>query len=392
MPDIQQTGILMLLKSALTNEKCILPENFDLSKSIKIAKMHNIVPMLYYGVITSGVPCSDAVSQQLFNITALSLSASENQMFELGRIFSAFDENGIDYLPIKGSVLKELYPKPEMRAMGDADILINTKQYDTICKTMELLGFQKGEESDHELKWHSPSLYLELHNRLISPTNRDYFEYWKNPWEKAINVSGHRYKFSDEDDFIYVLTHLAIHYRAGGIGIKHFTDIFVYMQAKPDLNFEYIETELKKIGLYEFFRNIKNLLNVWFCGGNSDAVTDYMTDYIFSSGCFGTYERNALSRAVKAKQKLGSSKKARITEIIKVVFLPYKGMCIKYPVLKKLPFLLPFMWVIRIFSVLFFNRKSLKKLDVSINAVTEENIDDYQMSLKLVGLDFNFKE
>ena len=392
MPDIQQTGILLLLKSALINEKCKLSENFDFSKGIKTAKKHNVSAMLYYGAVISEVSCNTNALQELFNITALSMSVSENQTFELERIFSAFEEKGIDYLPIKGTVLKKLYPKPEMRVMGDADILINPEQYDVICSTMASLGFEKGTESDHEIKWQSHSLYLEFHNRIISPKSRDYFEYWKNPWEKAINVSGHRYKFSDEDDFIYILTHLAIHYRAGGIGIKHFTDIFVYLRSKPELDFEYIERELKKIRLYDFFCNIKKLLSVWFGEEPGDAVTDYMTEYIFSSGCFGTYERNALASAVKSKQKLGSSKKARIREIKNVIFLPYKGMCAKYPILKKMPFLLPFMWIIRIFTVLLLKRKRLEALDVRINTVTEKNIDDYHLSLRLVGLDFNFKE
>ena len=75
-----------------------------------------------------------------------------------------------------------------------------------------------------------------------------------------------------------------------------------------------------------------------------------------------------------------------------MIFLPYKGMCAKYPILKKMPFLLPFMWIIRIFTVLLFKRKRLEALDVRINTVTEKNIDDYHLSLRLVGLDFNFKE
>lgn len=36
----------------------------------------------------------------------------------------AFDAGGIDYMPLKGSILKDLYPRHEMRMMGDADILI----------------------------------------------------------------------------------------------------------------------------------------------------------------------------------------------------------------------------------------------------------------------------
>lgn len=392
MTNIQQNGLLLLLRSALTNEKIILPEGFNFSEAIKTARKHNVTAMLYYGAVISGVKTSSDDLQKLFNITASGIYINENQNHELERIYAAFEKNGISYLPIKGAVMKKLYPKPEMRTMGDADILIKPEQYDAICNTMASLGFEKGTESDHEIKWHSKALYIELHNRLISPKSRDYYQYWKNPWEKAINVSGRRYKFSDEDNFIYILTHLAIHYRSGGIGIKHFTDIFVYMNSKPNLDYRYIECELKKIGLLDFFNNVKKLTEAWFSGKSGDAVTEYMTDFIFSSGCFGTYERNALARAVKSKENCGSTKKARLTEIKNVIFLPYKGMCRKYPILKKRPFLLPFMWLIRIFKILLFDRNKLQKLNVSVNIVTEQNIDDYQLSLKLVGLNFDFKE
>ncbi len=192
------------LKARLQMKNVSCPKGFGFSKGYSDGKRQNVSAMLYYGAVISEVSCNTNALQELFNITALSMSVSENQTFELERIFSAFEEKGIDYLPIKGTVLKKLYPKPEMRVMGDADILINPEQYDVICSTMASLGFEKGTESDHEIKWHSHSLYLELHNRIISPKSRDYFEYWKNPWEKAINVSGHRYKFSDEDDFIYI--------------------------------------------------------------------------------------------------------------------------------------------------------------------------------------------
>lgn len=46
------------------------------------------------------------------------------QQHELSVIKSEFEKNGIDYAPIKGSVVREYYPRPELRTMGDADVLI----------------------------------------------------------------------------------------------------------------------------------------------------------------------------------------------------------------------------------------------------------------------------
>ena len=43
--------------------------------------------------------------------------------------FTIAEENGIDYLPLKGYNLKKLYPKPELRTMGDADVLIRLADF-----------------------------------------------------------------------------------------------------------------------------------------------------------------------------------------------------------------------------------------------------------------------
>lgn len=394
VPDIQQSGIILLLKSALTGRTFELPAGFDFEKAVKVARKHDVSVMLYYGAINCGISSETSIMQFLFSTVCQNIMLNEQQMYEIKRIYNIYEDSAIDYLPLKGSILKELYPKPEMRAMGDADILIKSEQYCKIKEVMLVLGYSAGDESEHELKWHSDSLYLELHKNIISPNNKDYFIHWESPWNMAIKSDeiGHRYKLSDEDTFIHLVTHLAIHYRAGGIGIKHITDIWIYLNSKPDIDIQYIERELAKLKLLDFYRCVNSMINVWFEESESNEITEFMTGFIFSSGAFGTYERNALARAVKTTKKTGSSKKARIKELWKIVFLPYRNMCSKYPILKKMPVLLPFMWIVRGASATLFHKKKLQKLNISLEMVTVENIEAYQQALNLVGLDFDYKE
>lgn len=48
----------------------------------------------------------------------------EQISFEEKKIFTLFDENQIDYIPLKGSVVKNFYPEAWMRTSSDSDILI----------------------------------------------------------------------------------------------------------------------------------------------------------------------------------------------------------------------------------------------------------------------------
>ena len=77
---------------------------------------------------------------------------------------------------IKKNVMKDIYPKQEMRSMGDADILIRAEQYDKIVPILKNNGFTFVKESSNELCWEKLPFYIELHRYLVSPSHKDYFK------------------------------------------------------------------------------------------------------------------------------------------------------------------------------------------------------------------------
>jgi hypothetical protein len=54
------------------------------------------------------------------------------QRQEYVEICSAFEENSIDYMPVKGFYLSELYPLEDSRYMGDLDILVKDRRDDAV--------------------------------------------------------------------------------------------------------------------------------------------------------------------------------------------------------------------------------------------------------------------
>ena len=163
-----QIGILKLVKSALTGESVSVPEDFDWEEALTTAKKHQIIPVIYYGAKYSSLTPPEDIMRILELATFKSVAFSQNQLYALDCIYKAFDENGIDYMPLKGACLKLIYPQPELRLMGDADILIRYEQYGKIRPIMTALGFNEVLESDHELVWDKKGiLHAELHKRLI---------------------------------------------------------------------------------------------------------------------------------------------------------------------------------------------------------------------------------
>lgn len=384
-----QNGILQLITAAVTESRRELPADWDWEAVVQTGQRHQILPLLYYGALQIGADVPAEQKKVLELSTFRQVMISQNQQYALEALFAAFEEAGVAYMPLKGTLLKTLYPKAEMRSMGDADVLIQTQQYDRIRELMPTLGYTAVTESDHEFIWQSRVLYLELHKRLIPSYNKDYYAYYGNGWQLAKIQNGHRYSMTDEDQFIYLFTHFAKHYRDGGIGLKHMTDLWVYRRHHPALDEAYLQKELTALQLYTFYTHIRRTLAVWFEGAAADEHTDFITDFIFDSGLFGLHQNHVLSDGVKISQS-GGNAKARKTW--RLVFLPYANMCEKYPWLKKMPILLPVMWVYRIVETVLFKGDRIQKQKANLDQMKAEDIENYRDALHFVGLDFHFEE
>lgn len=380
-----QKGFLSLVCAALNGTTPQISADFDYRQAYGIAKTHQIIPLIFYGAMNvPGFTGSEAF-EKFFNATCILISASENQRSGYEKIITALQENGLDYCPLKGMAISELYPKPEMRIMGDADILIRVEQYEKIKEIMLALGYTEGTESDHELPWKKEGeLFVEFHKHLIPSYNKDFYDYYGDGWKL---VKGHT--IPENDMFIYLFTHFAKHYRDSGAGIKYIVDFYVFMRAHPGLDMDYIRTEAEKLQFGKFLDNILRLIDVWFYGKESDDITDFLTDRIFDCGVWGTKENSIISSGVKISKSHSSARKVKM---LRMLFPKYEDMKNRYKVLEKCPFLLPVFWIVRWFGGLLFRRRNVKKQYDTVVLTSGENIDRYQKELEYVGLDFNFKE
>ena len=252
---------------------------------------------------------------------------------------------------------------------------------------MHQLGFSFQYESDHELVWKNPGLFLELHKSVMTSYNEDFYGYFGDGWKLARNIPGtHRHEMSPEDFYIYMFVHFAKHYRISGIGIKHILDLWVYNNANPHLNWTYIIGELQKIGLDRFHANVMDTLDVWFHSGADTDVTDLITNVIFNSGQYGTAEMAIVNRTIQNHS--GSPGKIRLLKIVSSIFLPLDAMQLRYPVLRDKQFLLPIMWIYRCFDIICNRNSLLKRFVLELNLIDAKHLDAHTHALHFVGLDF----
>ena len=268
-----------------------------------------------------------------------SISVSGTQLSAIRKIKDALEAHGIDHMPLKGVHLKKLYPHPEMRRMGDADILIDCSKYETVRGFMQEFGYTEKYESNHEIVWAKKAVTIEFHKRLIPSYNKDYYQYFGDGWKLAKPLAGYTSRFcmDPEDEMIYLFTHFAKHYRDSGIGIRHFVDLWVYQKHNPNMDQSYVRKELQKLQLLEFYENIMRTLRVWFENYPQDEKAEYITQFIFTSGEFGRNHISSLSSTLKQTKGGRTVETVKRKRVWKALFPNYAAMCQLYPVLK-IPF------------------------------------------------------
>lgn len=377
----EQKIAIQLLKSAITGEPEVLP-NPPHMHAVQTLLTHQGVPTMgYIGAVNSHYHTEGAMMLELLDMYCCATLQSEQQLHQIDRICNAFEENGFDYMPVKGTIMKHLYPTPELRGMSDADILIHEEQYPQIRTVMTELGFTEAGESDHEHIWVHEHLKVELHKRLMPTYNKDYYSYFGVGWDLAKVQNGHRWAMTHEDAFIYDFIHFAKHYRDSESNCRFVVDLWVHLRTYPDMDMDYIRGEMTKMHMVAFYDNIMNLIKAWFYDGPWDEKTERITEVLFTDA-EQKKEGNLVAKTVRTEQNTGNAKHRHI----EVIFPDKDHMNWSYPKWKKVP--LPIAWVLRWFDLLLFRRNAIKN-KASENKVTKAEMEHYRKDLEYVGLEFS---
>lgn len=389
-----EKNVISMIRSAMTKQEPVLVGDVNYEEIYDYAKGAQVIPLIYYGMQNVPGFFDSEAGKKFFMSTMRYGEISRVQMSELDKICDALDENNIDYMRLKGAVIKGKYEYPEMRSMSDADVLIRTEQYEKIKEICENMGYPFVAESDHELIHveEKKKLMVEFHKYLIPSYNEDFFEFFGIGWDFAKKVEGRNseYEMSDEDFFIFIFAHFAKHYRDSGVGIKYITDFYLCLKQNPDMNMEYIKEAFVKLKIDKFWENVEKLLRVWFEGEESNEIVDHMTTKMFGNYTYGVLHHGFMSNALKRSNKGESHFKIAFSRLWYVTFLPYKNMKFLYPSLGKVPFLLPFYWVYRWIHALFRGRKNIKHNIDNLKSVNKKDIEAHHNELTYVGLDYNF--
>ena len=379
--------LVALLRSVLLDiEPPEKPANVSWNAVYTLAKRHTVDTMAYEAVRrlvenAEAESAAESTSHDPAGRTATELPSSQLlttwshrkdanvaknlvQVSERNKLVHLLTEDGIDVLPLKGSVLIDLYPDPSWRQMADLDMLIRADQNHKVRAHMERLGyttkiFDSGKDDCYDLP---PFLHVEMHRQLVPESSPlpGLSDYYVDPWRRAVADTAHLYHFSWDDYYLFLLAHFYRHFQVGGSGIRNVMDIHVFLQNhKQELHEEYLAAELEKLHMTDFRTDMEARAERWFGAATESQSVHEQTpvnrhrediDYLlFSSGAYGlvSYSMDfALNRQAKEhRNKLTTG----LSYLQKIVFPNYDYMMLSYPWMTGAPRAsLPLLWVYRI--------------------------------------------
>lgn len=377
--------LLSIIKATL--EGNLIEKNSEISqtKLYSLAKFHSIEHLLYYQL-------------QIFDeedvITLIKQSymkqVHKTALFdvELEAICDALEQKHIKHMPLKGSIMKHLYPSIEMRSMADLDILFEKNKHKEVANIFKELGYTregKGSDSNHDVYMRAPLMNVEMHKEMMNEVFA-YAKYYETIWDNVILKSGTNYQYflSNEDFYIFHICHAGKHFDNGGTGIRTIVDEYVYLNKYQDtLNWQYIYQELGKLNLTLFEKNIKNLAFYWFDENYQFTETEKtllndLTNFIVSSGTYGTTKQFMIQKGFISEDMLNTVNQSKFKFIVRKIFPTFKDMKRKYIILKKMPFLLPFFWCWRLIKTLFRKDNNAFHQMHTLSSIKEEEINKYK--------------
>jgi len=356
---------LLTLRYAIFEDKKMpkKPDNVRWEDLFILSQRHSVIPIVFQYIMK----IKDEIEPNLFlkwkNENDLYVFVDTEQNFAWDEIKNYFSQKEIPILPVKGILLKSIYPQTYLRTMGDLDILFKREFREKIHESLSELGYKyDGSHSDTTVDfYHRPTnSNIEAHYSLM-PKSAPFKDYYVDIWEKALATeTPFLYRLSREDEYLFLLIHAAKHFFSGGTGVRTIVDLYLFNKKYHDaLDREYIKKELEKVSeiakksgpqeysLIEFEKIVKKLMDQWF---NNEIILDNTGLKIITDGVYGRSE----NLWVKRLKEMG-----RKRYLLYRLFPPLDELKKKYTILKRIPFLLPVFWIWRLITGPIKRRKRI---------------------------------
>lgn len=275
--------------------------------------------------------------------------------------------HNINYMFLKGLVIKDYYPKASMRQMSDNDILYDASSKENqiaIYEIMKKHGYEMSycaENSDDFKK--EPYYMFEFHRELFFDES-SFYPKFDMLWDNATPSAGYKNKFdmSVNDIYIYSVAHMYKHYISSGCGVRFLADLYViWKKEKDNLDFDEINNRFQKMGILDFAQKSKDLAISMFTHQKLNAEQIAFLEVFVRDEIYGDRSIGMKRRFDEIKKNKTASKLDVIRYYFSRLFPSSHNMHLYYKELDERPWLLGYYYIKRIYKRGFLKRGRAKK-------------------------------
>lgn len=349
---LESEYLMTLIRAAIKEDSVPnVPQGVDFEALIELSKSQQVYSIIanYMNIDklpkTLGEEITKSLQSELLRILSMQT--------ELQELEKQLKEKQIKFMLLKGSVLRNYYPKQKMRQMSDYDILYDYSKRDDLVRIMKKRGFRlttSCENTDDFFK--EPFYTFEWHRELFFEESDfcPHFDLWKNAKQDTENP--YKYIVEPNEHFVYTVCHMYKHYATRGCGVRFLCDIYLMIK-KESLDFDYCEKRLEEIGILDFYKDALELTCAVFDDKPFGENAEKMINFMLSNGIYGN---SVVDYSKRIKEYNGS----RLGYLLRRIFPSKKQMIANYRILEKKPYLLPVYYIVRLFSKVKYNSGSAK--------------------------------
>ena len=358
----------------------------DLKQLLIMARKHSVASMVCMALEKTAIfaNADEAAKKQWLEVK--NKAVRKNMLLDAERkaILHELEIQGIWYMPLKGSILKDWYPKPGMREMADNDILFDPSGREQVREIFQNRGyktvsFRKG---NHDVYEKAPIYNFEMHVSLFPGTYKELTEQYENVKERLLPVDGTAYQFAftPEDFYVFALAHAHKHYSHSGTGVRTLADIYVMDRHLGDImDRDEVEQKLTQLGIAEYEQHSRVLAEKLFSAVRPLAEIELTEDekemllYYCVATTYGTFDNRVNNRLHDLQENSEDITLWTKLKYCGVRLFPGREFCkLYYPFVYRHPWTFPFFWVWRIVDKGITHRRKVKQELKALKAVSKK--------------------
>lgn len=388
----QKQNFLRILSAYVNNTPVILNEP-DFKEIFRLAKINSLEAIVYSTLKQNKITPEDIDIKRLevtFNTT---VAYSVKQEYVAKELIKLLNDNEIRHIIFKGYVIKHLYKDPELRTMGDIDIIIDKENKERVFEMLTVNGFEFDEYSSHSevYNYKKNGVLFEIHTQLFENEFFDGIslkERYRDCFAFVEHMKGYTYEFDVNEHFIYIVVHMAKHFVDSGCGIRMLLDTVFYLKKHFDeIDWEYVNSVSEDLGIATFLIVVLSVAQKSFdaqypyseFADNTASVIEYM----INGGVFGYEDKNLDAIRIGGKN---NSVMDRLINMLRIIFPSHKELQRRYSWAINIPkWLLPFGWV-KMWWFRLFKQKEKSFTRIKAAFANRDDAVKHTEMMKFVGL------